>query len=85
VSARVVDSRSSHRATKEVGVRSTWMLVGLAVAALGLATAAGVNASARDADFFTPGNLLVSRSVYDAGPVALRAGSTVLRGASAVA
>ena len=59
-------------------MRRLWVLVGFAVSLVSLATAAGVSASARDKDFFTPGNLLVSRSVYAADPGILQPGSTVL-------
>lgn len=56
-----------------------WRLLGgLALAALGAALVVGVGTSAGSSDYFVPGNLVVSRSVYDNNPANVQAGVTVL-------
>ena len=56
------------------GLRPLGGLVGVAVAAL----VVGVGASSGGSDFFVPGNLVVSPSVYDNNPANVQAGVTVL-------
>jgi hypothetical protein len=53
------------------------MLVGLVGALVGAAVLAGVGTGAGGPDVFAPGNLLVSRSVYDNNPANVQVGMTL--------
>jgi hypothetical protein len=71
-------------------MQRTLIVVVLAGAVLGAAAFVGANANANGPDFFTAGNLLVSRSVYDDNPSNVTVGETLPPGctsgcASAVA